>query len=72
MDLSKLIPTSWRTTLSGVIAGLTIILAQLATLADDKPETNPDLSAIAAAVAMMAGFAAARDRKVTSEQEGAK
>ena len=69
MDVSQFIPASWRTTLFGIIGAISIICGQFLTLADDDPKTNPDISVIAGTVATMFGFAVARDRKVSTEQE---
>lgn len=69
MDVSNFIPASWRTTLFGILAAVSVISGQLLTLADDDPKTNPDVSVIAGTLATMFGFAVARDRKVSTEQE---
>lgn len=59
---------SWRTTLSGVIGGLIILLGQGMTLLDDDPKTNPDYPTIVGAITMMSIGMNARDEVVTSEQ----
>lgn len=59
---------SWRTTLSGVIGGLVILLSQGMTLLDDDPKTNPDYPTIVGAISMIALGINARDETVTSEQ----
>ena len=58
--------TSWRTTLSGIIAGIGLITAH---------STDPKIQAIgtiAAAIGVIVFGAVSRDNKVTSEQAGAK
>jgi hypothetical protein len=72
MDLSTLIPASWRTKLSGIVAGITLLAAQLGTLADSDPKTNPDISVCVFALFVMVGLASARQNNVTSEKAGAK
>ena len=64
--------TSWKTTLSGVFAGLVLLLGQAQTLLDADPKTNPEYTVIMAAVGMISLGWSARDEGVTSEQAGAK
>lgn len=59
---------SWRTTLSGVIGGLIILLGQGMTLLDDDPKTNPEYTIVMGAVGMISLGLNARDETVTSEQ----
>ncbi len=59
---------SWRTTLSGVFAGIVLLLGQAQTLLDDDPKTNPEYTVIMAAVGMISLGLNARDEQVTSEQ----
>jgi len=59
---------SWRTTASGIIGGLIILLGQALTLLDNDPKTNPDYVTIVGAVTMMSIGVNARDEVVTSEQ----
>ncbi len=63
---------SWRTSLAGIIAGVTLLLGQIQTILDDDPKTNPDYTRIVEAVSVIALGLAARDEQVTSEQAGAK
>lgn len=62
---------SWRTSLSGVFAGIVLLLGQAQTLLDDDPHTNPEYTVIMAAVGMISLGLNARDESVTSEQAGA-
>ena len=64
--------TSWRTTLSGVFAGIILLLGQGQTLLDDDPKTNPEYTVIMAAIGMISLGWNARDENVTSEQAGLK
>ena len=64
--------TSWRTTLSGVFAGIVLLLGQAQTLLDDDPKTNPEYTVIMAAFGMISLGWNARDENVTSEQANKK
>lgn len=59
---------SWRTTLSGVFAGIVLLLGQAQTLLDDDPKTVPQYSEVMAAIGLIALGLNARDETVTSEQ----
>lgn len=63
---------SWKTTWSGVIGGLVILLGQAQTLLDDDPKTNPEYTIVVGAIGMISLGLNARDENVTSEQAGAK
>jgi hypothetical protein len=63
---------SWRTTLSGVFAGIVLLLGQAQTLLDDNPKTNPEYTVVMAAFGMISLGWNARDEEVTSEQAGVK
>lgn len=63
---------SWKTSLSGIMAGLAILLAQAMTLTDSDPSTNPDYTQIIAGIGLITMGLSARDNSVTSEQAGAK
>lgn len=62
---------SWKTTTSGVIALLVLLLNAAVAMLDEDPNTNPDFNAISVA-AVAVGTMFARDVDVTSEQAGAK
>ena len=62
---------SWRTTLFGAGGLIFVIGGTLTALFDGKPETNPDWTAVVAAVSACIGLLFARDNKVTSAQAGA-
>ena len=63
---------SWKTTVMGVCAILVAVAGAVKMLVDNDPSTNPDWTAVCAAVAAGVGLIAARDNKVTSEDAGAK
>ncbi len=63
---------SWRTSMSGVLFGLTMLFGQLQTLLDDDPTTNPEYTVVMGAFGLMAVGFNARDEVVTSEQAGLK
>jgi hypothetical protein len=63
---------SWRTTLSGIFAGITLLLGQAQTLLDDDPETNPEYTVIVAAIGMISLGINSRDQTVSSEDQGIK
>jgi hypothetical protein len=62
---------SWKTTAAGIVAGLAVILTQVAYLLDADPETVFSLEAVIAALGVMGIGWFARDNNVTSEQAGA-
>ncbi len=62
---------SWRTTTTGVLAIIAAVVSAVQMLVDGNPATNPDWSAVAAAVIAGVGLITARDNKVTSEQANA-
>lgn len=62
---------SWRTTLSGVVAGIVMIGPQVQALLDGNPETVANWNEIALGVAIMFGLAVSRDNAVTSRSAGA-
>jgi len=63
---------SWKTTVFGVCAILTAVAGAVSLLADGDSATNPDWTAVCAAVAAGIGLIAARDNKVSSEDVGVK
>ena len=63
---------SWRTSASGLIGGIVLLLGQVQTLFDNDPMTNPEYTVIVAAFGMISLGWNSRDNKVTSEQAGAK
>ena len=52
---------NWKTSIGGVLAGLSLMLGQVATLFDGKPETNPDFAVIIAAAGMLGVGLSAKD-----------
>ena len=62
---------SWKTTTVGILAGLSIILAQVSYLLDADPETVFSLEVVFGALGIMGIGLFARDNNVTSEQAGA-
>ena len=63
---------SWKTTVMGVCAILTAVAGAVKLLVDNDPATNPDWTAVCAAVAAGIGLIAARDNGVSSEDVGVK
>ena len=63
---------SWKTSVAGIGAILVAIGAALSAQFDADPATTPDWGAAVAAVVIGVGLIAARDKNVTSEQQGAK
>jgi hypothetical protein len=61
---------SWRTTVFGTGGLLFVIGGTLTALFDGKPETNPDWTAVIAALSACVGLLFARDNKVSSENAG--
>lgn len=69
--LEKLFSGSWRTSLAGIVLGLSILFGQANNLLDNDPMTIFDFkTAIEGFAAMGLGFAA-RDNGVTSTKAGA-
>lgn len=64
--------SSWKTTVTGIAALLTVIGGAATALLDGNPATNPDWTLLIAAVTTAFGLIFARDNKVTSEDVGAK
>lgn len=63
---------SWKTSLSGIVAGIMLLLGQAQTLLDADDATNPEYTAIVAAIGMISLGINSRDDNVTSEQAGAR
>jgi uncharacterized membrane protein YhiD involved in acid resistance len=61
---------SWRTTTAGIGAILVAIGSALAAHFDSDPTTVSDWGAVVAAIIAGIGLIAARDAKVSSQQEG--
>jgi len=63
---------STKTTIVGIVGGLAIILTQVYHALDADPATVLDFEAIVGALALMGIGWFARDKDVTSEQQGLK
>jgi len=63
---------SWKTTVMGICAILVAVAGAVKLLVDGDPATNPDWTAVCAAVAAGIGLITARDNNKTSESVGAK
>ena len=59
--------TNWKTTVTGIVAAGVIILPQVNNHLDDDPTTNMDVKLIIGALAILCGFATARDGDKSSE-----
>ena len=63
---------SWRTTVLGILAGLTLLIGQAQAMLDGNPDTQPNVELVLAAIATMGIGVAARDNSVSSEKAGAR
>lgn len=63
---------SWRTTVAGIVAALSILFHQANALLDSDPTTVFDADQIVAAIGILLMGISARDNNVTSEQAKAK
>lgn len=61
---------SWRTTTTGVLAIVVAIAGAVKAELDGDVTTSADWGAVAAAIIAGVGLIAARDAKVSSQQEG--
>jgi hypothetical protein len=64
--------SSWKTSITGLMAGLSLLLAQAMTLTDEDPLTNPEYALVISGISMIMMGLSARDNNVTSEQAGLK
>lgn len=63
---------SWKTTVTGVCAILIAVAGAVKLLVDGDPASNPDYTAVLAAVAAGIGLITARDNNKSSEDVGVK
>lgn len=63
---------SWKTTLAGVLVFLGVLAAQAGHALDSDPTTVFSMEAVVTALGVLFMGIFARDKNVTSEQEGAK
>jgi hypothetical protein len=63
---------SWRTTVAGIVAALSIFFHQANALLDSDPKTVFDADQVVAAIGILLMGISARDNSVTSEQAKAK
>jgi len=63
---------SWKTTVVGVAGAIAILATQVVYFFDADPATNFSMEAVFAALAALGIGWFARDKNVTSEQEGIK
>lgn len=64
--------TSWKTTAAGVSAIVAAVAGALGLMFDSNPNTNPDWTAVIAAVTAGIGLIMARDNDKSSEDVSAK
>lgn len=64
--------TSWKTTAAGVSAVIAAVAGALNLMFDANPNTNPDWTALIAAVTAGIGLVMARDNDKSSEEVSAK
>ncbi len=62
--------SSWKTTAMGICAVIAAIVGVVPLLMDGDPSTNPDWTAVIAAVVAGIGLISARDNDKTSEDAG--
>ena len=62
--------TSWKTTAAGISAIVAAVAGAAKLMLDADPNTNPDWTAIIAAVTAGVGLIAARDNDKSSEDVG--
>lgn len=63
---------SWKTTVSGIVAGLAIIFTQVGYLLDNDPATTISVEAVVAACAVIALGWNSRDKSVSTEEQVSK
>lgn len=63
---------SWKTSLAGIAAIITLVSAAISAQFDEDPTTVPDWNTAIAAVFIGFGLVTARDGDKSSEQTGAK
>ena len=63
---------SWKTTVSGLLAALTVIFGQVTNLFDGDSNTVADWNIVIATVMTAIGLFNSRDNNVSSEEAGAK
>jgi hypothetical protein len=63
---------SWKTTVSGIVAGLAIIFTQVGYLLDNDPATTISIEAVVAACAVIALGWNSRDKNVSTEEQVSK
>lgn len=62
---------SWRTTLTGGLPAVIILLTQLLHLIDNDPKTVFSVATVVSALGLLGVSVTARDNRVTSKQAGA-
>lgn len=68
--LNSILGASWRSSVLGIITGVTLLLGEIKTLIDSDPLTNPQYAIIAAAVTGIWMSLQIRDNVVADEQAG--
>lgn len=62
---------SWKTTLFGAGGLVAVLSGAVIAIFDDNPATIPDWAAVVGAVSIAFGLLNARDKYVTSKEQGA-
>lgn len=70
--MSKLFTGSWRTSLVGIISGVVLLLNQVMAILDADPATVFSWEQFTLALGMFGVGWFARDKNVSSEQQGVK
>ena len=62
---------SWKTSLAGILVILASVFTAASAMLDDDPSTNPNFEQVVGTI-LGAGLLNARDKNVSSEQQGIK
>ena len=63
---------SWKTTVAGILAALSLLIGEASKAFDDDPRTQPSVELILTGIAALGIGVFARDNNVSSEKAGAK
>ncbi len=63
---------SWKTTVAGILAALSLLIGEANKAFDDDPKTQPSVELILTGIAALGIGVFARDNSVSSEKAGVK